>query len=286
MTVLEASRWAAEQLSGTGSPRTDADLLLCDLMQWKRHQLHLNSSRTLPGKVLGSYRRMVARRMHRVPLQHITGKAGFMGRTFLSGPEAMVPRPETEILLETVLKRLPEQPHRVLDIGTGSGVIALTLASEFPSALVTATDICEDALGLAARNRALHGVQNMVLAVMNLSDALSPPADRLFDLVTANLPYIPTGEIPGLQPEVKSGDPLLALDGGSDGMHLVNRCVSTVQRLLRPGGLMALEVGPGQAHRLADALDSLGSWADILSTRDLNGEFRVISAFRNAGSTD
>ncbi len=282
MTIREASRWATGILGELDSPRTDAELLLCSLMNWQRHELFLHTADSFHGSILEEYRQMVMLRRNRTPLQHITGSVEFMGRSFLCGPEALVPRPETESLVEAVLENLTSEPGRILDVGTGSGVIAVTLALEFPSTLVIGTDISLEALNLARRNGTMHRVENLDLVAMDLLDAVaSAQWFAGFDALVANLPYIPSDDLHSLQPEVRIGDPLSALDGGRDGTAVIGRLLPAAARALLPDGLLALEIGENQAVAVTEILSKDAcNWKSISVKRDLAGVERVICAVK------
>ncbi len=285
MTVREASEWAAQALSETGSAVNDAHMLLCSLLNCKRHELFLYAARMLGAEELGEYRSMVAKRRDRIPLQHITGSVDFMGREFACGPEALVPRPETEVLVETVLERIPSDPKLILDVGTGSGVIALTLALEFPSAMVVGIDISYCALAIARVNMELHSVGNLALVSSDMTDAFNGIPCKGACAMVANLPYIPSGDLGSLQPEVRLGDPGISLDGGTDGMIHLTRFLKHSSSRVRPNGLVAVEVGRGQADTAVSILSGCrGEWTGIRKSRDLCGIERVVSAVR-AGSS-
>jgi release factor glutamine methyltransferase len=193
---------------------------------------------------------LVKRRGTREPLQHVLGTAEFHGRTFACDKRALVPRPETEQLVELALEIAKDKPAAtILDIGTGSGVIVLTIALELPSATLHATDLSPDALALAAENAARHALTDRI--VFHQADLLPPDGTR-FDLIIANLPYIPAEEIASLSPEVRH-DPASALDGGADGLDLIRRLIETAPDRLAPGGALLLEIGLGQA----DAVNTL-----------------------------
>ena len=282
MTIREASRWATGMLGELESPRTDAELLLCSLMNWQRHELFLHTSDSFHGNILEEYRQMVMLRRNRTPLQHITGTVEFMGRSFLCGPEALIPRPETESLVEAVLENVTREPENILDVGTGSGVIAITLALEFPSSLVIGTDISPEALNLARRNGTMHGVENLILVVMDLLDAVaSAQYFAGFDALVANLPYIPSTDLHSLQPEVRMGDPLSALDGGGDGTVVIRKLLTAAAGALLPEGLLALEIGENQAVAIMEILSKDAcSWKSMSVKKDLAGVERVICAVK------
>lgn len=278
MTVRDALAAATRALgsSGCADPRIDSELLLMHVLGLPRHALHMASGMSLDPVREAEYLALVEARAGRIPLQHLTGEAWFMGRRFLAGPGALVPRQDTEATVEILLGMAGTGPSRLLDAGTGSGVIAITLALEFPDCLVVGSDVSPDALRLAARNRALHGAWNTALLRCDLGGALSGG----FDGIAANLPYIPSGMIQTLQPEVGVHDPFVSLDGGPDGMVLIRRFALEAARLLRPGGALVLEASGPQPSILASWLSSTGGWIDVRHGADLSGKPRWVSARR------
>jgi release factor glutamine methyltransferase len=246
LPLLEVLRGTERYLADRGveSPRLNAEHLLAHALGLKRMELYLQFDRPLGETERAPLRDLVKRRGIREPLQHILGTAEFHGRSFLCDKRALVPRSETEQLVEIALEIAKTKPApAILDIGTGSGVIPLTLALELPAATIHATDLSPDALALAAENAARHQLNDRV--TFHQADLL-PPGDNKFDLIIANLPYIPTGEIAALSPEVRH-DPLTALDGGPDGLDLIRRLIDTAPDRLTPGGALLLEIGAGQA---------------------------------------
>ena len=213
---------------------------------------------------------LVARRLRREPTPYLTGLREFHGLEFLVGPGTLIPRPETELLVEIGVAELAGSPGAtVLDIGTGCGAVAVAVASEAPGARVIAADVSADALRIAALNVERHGVA-VSLVRSDLAAAVCTA-----DVVLANLPYVPEGEIEGLQPEVRQWEPRVALDGGADGLDLVRALLADCGSRLRPR-LAAFEVGLGQAGRVAETAETLGAEADIV--HDLAGWERVVTA--------
>jgi release factor glutamine methyltransferase len=233
------------------NPRLNAEHLLAHALGLKRMELYLQFDRPLGEAERAPLRDMVKRRGNREPLQHILGTVEFHGRTFASDKRALIPRPETEQLVEITLEiARPKNSPALLDIGTGSGVIALTLALELPGAALHATDLSPDALALAGENAARHELTDRV----RFSQAdLLPAEPTFFDIIVANLPYIPTNEIPTLSEEVRH-DPVTALDGGEDGLDLIRRLIETAPGRLAPGGAILLELGLGQGDAAASLL--------------------------------
>jgi release factor glutamine methyltransferase len=206
------------------------------------------------------------------PLQHLLGTVEFHGRTFLCDARALIPRPETEHLVELLLA-LASRPSPILDVGAGSGVIALTLAAEWPEAAVDAVDISPEALALAAENAERLGLGGRVRFIRSdLFSAISGP----YALIVANLPYIPAGEIATLSREVRR-DPVSALDGGPDGARIIRDFLDQARGHLAPGGAVALEIGAGQSEMLVEHLRLLG-YNQIRATADYAGINRFLFA--------
>jgi release factor glutamine methyltransferase len=275
MTVLEVLTAAAGYLEKreVESPRLNAEHLLAHVLGKKRLDLYLEFDRPLSDAERAPLRDLIRRRGERVPLQHLLGTAEFFGRSFLCDHRALVPRPETEQLIELVL---PAKPSRLLDVGAGSGVIAITLALELPGADVHAIDFSPAALELTRENVARHGVGGRV--TLHEGDLL-PTAAPAFDLIVANLPYIATAELAELQKEVLF-DPASALDGGADGLDLVRRLITDAPARLASGGQVALEIGHDQAARVAELFAQSG-YRDIVITKDYQGVERFVSARRD-----
>jgi len=209
-----------------------------------------------------------------VPLAYLTGEREFWSLRLAVDDRVLIPRPETEALVEEALRLLPPAP-RVADIGTGSGAIAVAVATERPDAAVWATDLSAGALEVARANARAHGVEGRVrFAQGDLAEPLAALAGTL-DAVLANLPYVPAAEVDGLAPEVRDHEPRLALDGGGDGLRVVARLLGEAPALLRPGGRLLLEVGAGQAAAVRE-LAGQGAWAVVGTRRDLAGIERVV----------
>lgn len=260
------------QKRGLESPRLNAEHLLAHVLGKKRIDLYLEFDRPLGERELEPMRDLMKRRAAGEPLQHLLGTVEFHGRAFLCDARALVPRPETEHLVELLLA-LPAKPARVLDMGAGSGVIALTLAIEWPEAFLDATDVSAHALALAAENAARLGLADRVRFIE--SDLFSAVPGR-YDLIVANLPYVPAGEIPTLSREVRH-DPARALDGGPDGAEVIRAFLEQARTHLEPGGTVALEIGAGQSEMLMEHLCRLG-YNDSRCTADYCGINRFLFA--------
>lgn len=276
MTLLEVLNAATDYLGRQGieSPRLNAEHLLAHVLgKKKRIELYLEFERRLSETERAPLRELVRLRGEGRPLQHLLGSVEFLGRSFICDKRALIPRPETEQLVELVLSLIPAPDARILDIGTGSGIISLTLALERPQATVFACDISTAALALAQDNAKRHGMENRVRFFQ--SDLLTNIEDR-FDVLIANLPYITSAELPTLSPEVQH-DPTDALDGGEDGLRLIERLVSAAPRILEPGALLALEIGHSQSDRCREFL-AAHNYRDIVVHRDYQDFERFIIA--------
>jgi release factor glutamine methyltransferase len=229
----------------------------------------------------GRYERLLAQRVSRVPLAYLTGEREFWSLRLAVDARVLVPRPETEVLVEAALARLPGTAC-VADIGTGSGAIAIALASELPEATFWAVDRSAAALAVARANARSHGVAGRIHF---LEGDLAAPLESLagaLDAVVANLPYVPSGDIGGLAPEVRDHEPRLALDGGPDGLTLISRLVAQAPRVLRVGGWLLLEVGAGQAAAVSGMLHAAHAFEPAETLCDLAGIERVVAARRRA----
>ncbi|MBN2586750.1 MAG: peptide chain release factor N(5)-glutamine methyltransferase [Candidatus Fermentibacteraceae bacterium] len=278
MTYREARAMAVEELGRIESPSLEAELLLRHLTGWSRHIMLLRLGEEMPRELSARYLGLVRRRMSREPLQHITGNVDFMGREFHAGPGALVPRPETETLTDLFVRGLHD-PGLLLDAGTGSGVVAVTVALTFPAALVIGSDVSREALSLAVRNRDRYGACNLLLVMGDLLQAFRPGGTAL-DGIVANLPYVPSREIDDLEPEVSMGDPRLALDGGDDGLDLVREFLASAHLYMRDGGLLALELDTEQVRPVHGMLKECGYWTSTSMHEDLTGRDRFVTARR------
>jgi release factor glutamine methyltransferase len=254
VTVLEVIQRSAAFLArkGVESPRLQVELILAQVLGLPRLRLYLEFERVLTGLELESVRGMVARRGRREPLQQVLGTTSFCGLELRVTPDVLIPRPETELLAEqawTWLRRRAEPGGRrleALDFGTGSGCLAIAAAAHCEEADWVALDVSAAALEVARGNAARHGLAGRVrFALGDGFGALG--AGAAFDLIAANPPYIPSGEIAGLAPEVRDHDPRLALDGGVDGLDFYRLLAGEAAGWMRPGGRLMLEFGAGQA---------------------------------------
>ena len=246
-------REAARQLADAGieGPRAEARWLLRRVLDVSESVLILHADDPADPAAVGRYRAAVARRAAHEPFSYIVGERELYGRSFLVDRRVLVPRPETETLIEEALRVLAtcgvERPL-VIDVGTGSGAIACTLALEAPHAWVVGCDVSPDALAVAAINRDRLGLNEQAGSLPLVRGSLLSWLGRPADLVLANLPYLPTGRLPVLMPEVRDWEPVLALDGGTDGLDLIARLLADSERTVRPGGTILLELDPEQVE--------------------------------------
>lgn len=273
-TVLEVitATTAFFQKSGVESPRLNIEHLLAHVLKKKRMDIYMEFDRALTEAELAPLRDLVRRRAQREPLQHLLGTVEFLGLTLKTDARALIPRPETEQLCEMLVAAdCAWKGGRIADVGTGSGCIALALAHALPDARVTGLDDADNALALARENADRCGLTARVTFAKSdlLSAAVAP-----FDLIVANLPYIPTGELAALQPEVQR-DPRAALDGGADGLDLIRRLLPQAAAKLRSGGTLALEVGLDQTVILSSEFPAHG-FRDARILKDLQGRERFI----------
>jgi release factor glutamine methyltransferase len=276
MTVLEVLTAATGYLqkNGVESPRLNAEHLLAHVLGKKRLDLYMEFDRPLSDAERAPLRDLIRERGTGKPLQHLMGTAEFFGRSFLCDARALVPRPETEQLVELCLDLLKgKTAPRILDVGTGSGIIAITLSLELPGAQVTATDLLPPALSLARENIARH---NLAERLASHEADLWPKEGAPFDLIVANLPYINSDEIPGLSREVRH-DPATALDGGAEGLDIVDRLISEAHTHIAPSGIVALEIGHDQAERVVSLFTKRG-FSDAKAHSDYQDVLRFVTA--------
>jgi release factor glutamine methyltransferase len=237
--------------------------------------LYVNFEKPLSDQELAAYRAMVARRGKREPLQHILGTQEFCGLEFAVTPAVLIPRHDTETLVNEAVTRMPAA-RSILDIGTGSGCIAISLACNLSGASVTATDISPGALEVARGNARRCGADVEFLA----GSLFQPVAGRRFDLIVSNPPYIPSADIEGLEPEVRDHDPRTALDGGGDGLDIYRSLIPAATEHLNPGGWLLVEVGIGQAQAVAQLFRLADGYEEPVAVMDSGGIERVVGTRR------
>ncbi len=277
MNLQTALRQASRRLeeAAIAAPRLTAEVLLCHLLGRDRAWLYAHPEEPLDLERLAAYHRLLEERLAGKPTQYITGRQEFYGREFLVTPDVLIPRPETEHVVETALE-LARDGAEILDAGCGSGAIAVTLSLE-TGRPVWASDISPAALAVAAENARRLGAQ-VRLVISDWTSAFAPGA---LDLVVSNPPYVPEAEQAGLQREVRDFEPRIALFSGPTGLHAYGRLISDAARVLRPGGWLVLEIG----YRALDPVRNMlgAAWSEVHVKPDLAGLPRVLAARKSRG---
>ena len=278
-TIARVLRWASDDFKkrGLASPRLDAELLLGLALGTDRIRLVIESDRQLTDGELTRFRDLIRRRRLGEPIAYIVGRREFYGLPFVVDRRGLVPRPDTETLVEVALERTRERSMfgRALDLCTGSGCVAIAFAKSRPTWRVTATDVSADAAALAWENARRLGVTfTLGVAVGDLFAAVAGGAR--YELITANPPYIQTSELAGLDVDIRDFEPRLALDGGADGLELVRAVVAGARARLEPNGVLALEIGSDQGAATRALLDAAG-FVEVGVRRDYGGRDRVVS---------
>lgn len=267
---------------GIATARLDAELLLAHCLQRERIRLYVDFEYQLAAEELARFRELVRRRGKREPVAYITGHKEFWSLRLAVAPGVLIPRPDTEVLVEETVKvmkaRSSAGPLRILDIGTGSGAISLALAKELFDAALVALDISEQALAVAQANARSYDFASRIECIC--ADSLhGMPEGRLFDAIVSNPPYIPSAEIDLLQPEIKNFEPRLALDGGPDGLDFYRAVIPHLHSYLKAGGFVALEIGSGQGQAVAELFAGAGGYAAARIVKDYARKDRVVTAY-------
>jgi release factor glutamine methyltransferase len=282
-TIRELMKSAIEHLQGKGfeEARLNVELLLAHALDIQRIQLYANFDKPLTPEELKQFRTLYERRLTREPVQYIIGNANFMGLHFNVDPRVLIPRPETETLIEQVMlacqRYAADKPIRVLEVGTGSGNIAVSIAKYVKQTEITTIDISLEALAVAKQNACLHSVESQIKFscsdIFDLSDELFKSK---YDLLVSNPPYVPKDEWEQLQKEVRDFEPSSALTDGNDGLKFYHHMAGIIPTILKPGGSIVFEVGFGQANTISNILKK-ASLVKLQITNDLQGVPRVVS---------
>lgn len=275
---------------GIEEHRINAEVLLCHVMKCSKANLYASPDSHLTAHQIDTVMALAERRILRQPLQYITGSQEFWSLDFKVTKDVLIPRPETEVLIEEAVKTGYASRINypiILDICTGSGCIAVTLAKEMPNALVYAIDISAEALHVARENAERHNVANRIEFICsNLFDALAGQSlpqnskpetqDYLFDLIVSNPPYIKTGDIEKLLPEIRDFEPMQAIDGGGDGIEIIKRIIENAHIYLNNNGWLMIEIGAGQGREVERLLEMNGNYREIAIIKDYSGIERVV----------
>jgi release factor glutamine methyltransferase len=265
--------------AGVPSPGVESELILTYVLALKRSEIYSRPERIITQAEASALMDLAERRTRRIPLQYLLGECEFMSLPFRIREGVFIPRPETEVLVEAVKARIEASgapAQRILDIGTGSGVIAVSLARCLEPDLVVGTDISLDALEIARANAILNRVESVSRFVAcDRLGALRSGAPVGFDVVVSNPPYVESGEIPGLQPEVRDHEPMVSLDGGPDGLRFFDGLLPGIASILKKGGLVAFEIGETQGPRVKALLEQAGL-KKVEIAKDLAGFDRVV----------
>ena len=285
-TILELLRWTTQYFEGEGiaSARLDAECLLADALGCDRLRLYVDYDKSPVVEERERFREQVRRRaQERIPVAYLLGTREFWSLPLAVSPDVLVPRPETETLVSAALEFLGDsaQVYRVLDIGTGSGCVALAIASACPNVQVTATDLSPAALRIAKRNADALGLADRVRFLTG--DLFEPVVSERFDLIVSNPPYVARREAEGLPPELEH-EPELALFGGEDGLQVIDRLIDAAGDYLEPGGAVCIEIDPRQAAVTVARLQESG-FRDVGCRRDLARDLRVVVGLHGSART-
>jgi release factor glutamine methyltransferase len=283
-TILDLIRWTDErfQQEGLSPARLDAEVLLAASLGMSRIGLYTHFDQPLRKDELTGFKNLIQRRLHHEPVAYILGKREFWSLSFQVTRDVLIPRPETELLVEEALNLLGQSrpatcPYRILEIGTGCGAVIVALAHELPAAQLVATDVSEKALRVAIQNASENGVRDRIDFLQG--DLFAPLRRKpAFDLILTNPPYIPQDQVPVLPPEVRDFEPRIALDGGKDGVEFYRRALPEVDDYLYPGGWFLTEMGDGQDRLIREIAEENQSLGAFDFTKDLSGKNRVFKA--------
>ncbi|MGB0646106.1 MAG: peptide chain release factor N(5)-glutamine methyltransferase [Bradymonadia bacterium] len=275
-TIAKVLDWTREYFESKSidSPRLDAELVICHALKLSRIDLYLDHHRPLTAEELARIRPLVQRRGKYEPIHYILGHREFWNVTLKVDQRVLIPRPDTERLVEVVLENLTKETLKILDLCTGSGAIALALAHERPELEITATDISEEAVELAKMNATILDLERVQFVVADLFNGV----EGSYDIITANPPYISTDECSKLMPDVREYEPHLALHGGQDGLDVYRRIIEHAPEFLNKAGHLILEIGHDQANMLKSIIERTPELNWVNCYQDLAGRDRVVHA--------
>ena len=274
--IIDIINWGEKYLKDRSfdSPRNEIEILLLHLIGCKKIDLYLDFEKVIKPEDLITLRGWIKRRVNREPIQHIIGHSEFYGRRFIVNQDVLIPRPETETVIDISIDALSKKNTPVIiDIGTGSGCIGITLALEIPHSKVFAIDISEAALSIAKKNAAIYNLKNIEFIKM---DFLSKDIKHNVDLLVSNPPYIPQKEISSLMRDVKEYEPMIALTDNSNGLVFYQKISKIIPHVVKKNGVTILEVGRGDHHNKVKEVFSKEGYSDIETVCDLNKDIRVL----------
>ncbi len=286
-TIRNILKWAIVTLkeSGIEFPEINADTLLSYALSCDRARLYTNYDDLIDDNITLKYKDLINERVKHVPLQYITQQVEFMSLEFVVNENVLIPRQETEILVETVLKKAqnmqgPNKKFNIIDIGTGSGNISISLAKNLNNVEIYASDISQDALAIARTNAKRHNVlSNVHLIHCDLFSAFSESTEKgNIDFIVSNPPYVSEKEWHSLEPEVRDYEPWIALVGGEDGFYIAKLIIKNAIDWLKPGGYLIIEIGETQSSGIISLIENKGNYKEIEIIKDLQGKERIISA--------
>ncbi|RJQ57295.1 MAG: peptide chain release factor N(5)-glutamine methyltransferase [Desulfobacteraceae bacterium] len=284
-TLLSLLKWTTDYFKSHGieNPRTDAEVLLAEALGLRRIDLYIRYDQPLTDDELSRFKAMIKRRIRREPVAYITGAKEFWSMDLRVTGDVLIPRPETELLVEAALDIIPNEAaaFRVFEIGTGSGAISLAIARERPAWQLFASDICVKAVTVARENAERNGLKERIQFFVG--NGCKPLKEDLYsyDMIVSNPPYIKTDDLPGLQPEIYLYEPRKALEGGMDGLDTVRQIVGSAHRHLNRGGHLILEIGSDQRAGVQQIIESAGRYGSIAFFKDYSGHDRMVHARRS-----
>lgn len=285
-TIIKLLKWTTSYFKSRDidSPRAEAEILLAHALKLRRIDLYLHYDQPLYRNELATYKDLIKRRINREPVAYILGAKEFWSMDFIVTKDVLIPRPETELLVETALSLLPDdsninsisKPKHILELGTGSGAVVLSLASMRPHHLYFASDRILAATGLAKRNAKLHGLETVVSFFCSDWFGTFDEGRPVFDMIISNPPYVPSRVIGKLQLEISRYEPISALDGGEDGLSCLRHIINNAHLYLRRQGVLLLEIGHDQKNDVRRIIDQCAKYENIVYTKDYNGYDRVV----------
>lgn len=279
--VLELLEWTTSYFDkhNIPNPRLDAEVLLGHLLEKSRLQLYLHFDMPVFQNDLTAFRELIKKRIARTPISYLTHHKEFMSLDFYIDERVLIPRPETEFIVETVLNSTNSHPQRILEIGTGSGIIAISLAVNMPESEIIATDISNDALAVAEKNRETHNCEERITLIQgDLYEPIQSQDSSKFNWIVSNPPYVASAENSNVSPDVHKYEPHIALFAGNDGLDIIRRLIVEAPKFLLPEGQLILEIGDKQSEHVKELLAGQSEYKNYEMINDYSGIERVVVA--------